>query len=60
MRKEGGQEACTAEEMRRFPGLEVVSHCPWDGMPIYRRGIKGAIATELACPDCQGREGERR
>jgi hypothetical protein len=57
-RQEGGQYSCTPEGVRRFPGLEVVSHCPRDGMPIYRRWLKGGIATEDACPYCKGKEAE--
>ena len=54
--KEGRQYTCTPEGVRRFPGLKVISHCPRDGMPIYRRWIDGGIATEEACPYCVGRE----
>ena len=56
--KEGRQYTCTPEGVRRFPGLKVISHCPQDGMPIYRRWIEGGIATEDACPYCEGREGQ--
>jgi hypothetical protein len=49
---------CTAAGVRRFPGLAVVSHCPIDGMPIYRRWIDAGIATEKACPFCEGREAQ--
>jgi hypothetical protein len=56
--KESRTYSCTSEGVRRFPGLEVVSNCPRDGMPIYRRWIEGGIATTLACPYCLGREAE--
>ena len=58
VRKEGLQYACTPAGVRRFPGLEVVSHCPIDGMPIYRRWIDDGIATATACPYCRGRTAE--
>lgn len=58
VRKEGGQYVCTPEGVTRFPGLEVVSYCPRDGVPIYRRWIEAGIATEAACPYCLGREAE--
>ena len=50
------QYTCTADGLRRFPGLAVVTHCPRDGMPIYRRWNDCGIATEGACPYCLGRE----
>src|SRR5262245_58307827 len=56
VRKEGGQYTCTAEGVRQFPGLEIVSRCPSDGMPIYRRWIESGIATKEACPYCLPRK----
>jgi hypothetical protein len=58
VRKGRVQYTCTPEGVRRFPGLEVVSHCPRDGMPIYRRWIESGISTEVACPYCMSREAE--
>ena len=56
VRKEGSSYTCTPSGIRQFPGLEVVSHCPRDGMPIYRRWINPNIASEAACPYCLGQE----
>jgi hypothetical protein len=58
VRKESRTYACTPAGVARFPGLEVVSCCPRDGMPIYRRWIEGGIVTEVACPYCLGRAAE--
>ena len=58
VRREGYQYACTPAGVRRFPGLEVVSNCPRDGMPIYRRWIDGGIATGIACPYCLNKQDE--
>src|ERR1700690_3606409 len=54
VRVEGRNYACTAEGVRHFPGLEIVSHCPQDGMPIYRRWLEDGTATDEACPSCLG------
>ena len=60
VRRQGGQYACTPLGVQQFPGLEIVSHCPQDGMPIYRRWIDGHIATPEACPYCLRREAGMR
>ena len=44
--------ALTEEGGRRFPEWKPVSHCPMDGMPIYRRWIDAGIATLTECPYC--------
>jgi hypothetical protein len=41
-----------------LPGLEMVSVCGNDGMPIFRRWIDAGIATDGACPYCLGKEHE--
>src|SRR5207237_988950 len=56
--KEGAKYTCTQAGWGRFPGLGVVSHCPVDGMPIYRRWVEGGIATAQAWPYCLGQEGQ--
>jgi hypothetical protein len=55
---EGRQYVCAPEGLQHLADLEVVSYCPADGMPIYRRWIESGIATESACPYCLGREDE--